>query len=83
MTLAMFKNIIALNTYTQPFLATKQAEQREIIEQLLGITLLSQKADLLKEQMKATKTELQEEIIKNETKLAFQIWKLRYFKRRF
>ncbi len=39
MTHAMFKNIIALNTYTQPFLATKQAEQREIIEQLLGITL--------------------------------------------
>jgi len=70
MTHAMFKNIIALNTYTQPFLATRQAEQREIIEQLLGITLLSQKADLLKEQMKATKTELQEEIIKNETKLA-------------
>jgi len=43
MTHSMFKNIIALNTYTQPFLSTKQAEQREIIEQLLGITLLSQK----------------------------------------
>ena len=61
MTHAMFKNIIALNTYTQPFLATKQAEQREIIEQLLGITLLSEKADLLKEQMKSNKTEVQEE----------------------
>jgi len=61
MTHAMFKNIIALNTYSQPFLATKQAEQREIIEQLLGITLLSQKADLLKEQMKGTKTECIEE----------------------
>ncbi len=67
MTHAMFKNIIALNTYTQPFLATKQAEQREIIEQLLGITLLSQKADLLKEQQKATKTELSEEKIKIES----------------
>ena len=55
MTHAMFKNIIALNTYTQPFLSTKQAEQREIIEQLLGITLLSQKADLLKEKQKTTK----------------------------
>ena len=32
MTHAMFKNIIALNTYTLPFLATKQGEQREIIE---------------------------------------------------
>jgi len=55
MTHAMFKNIMALNTYSQPFLATKQAEQREIIEQLLGITILSEKADLLKAQIKATK----------------------------
>ena len=46
MTHAMFKNIIALNTHIHNhFLATKQAEQREIIEQLLGITLLCQKAD--------------------------------------
>ena len=36
-------------------------EQREIIEQLLGITLLSQKADLLKEKQKATKQMLTEE----------------------
>jgi len=61
MTHSMFKNIIALNTYTQPFLSTKQAEQREIIEQLLGITLLSQKADLLKEKQKTTKQLLTEE----------------------
>jgi len=54
---AMFKNIVALNTYSQPFLATKQSEQREIIEQLLGITILSQKADMLKEQMKGAKEE--------------------------
>ncbi|HBY69110.1 MAG TPA: hypothetical protein DEG69_15995, partial [Flavobacteriaceae bacterium] len=58
---AMFKNIIALNTYTQPFLATKQAEQREIIEQLLGITILSEKANLLKDQMRGTKDELMSE----------------------
>ena len=70
MTHAMFKNIIALNTYTQPFLATKQAEQREIIEQLLGITLLSQKAELLKDQQRATRTELTEEKIKIESILA-------------
>ena len=70
MTHAMFKNIIALNTYTQPFLSTKQAEQREIIEQLLGITLLSQKADLLKEKMKATKTELLEEKMMIDTKVS-------------
>jgi len=70
MTHAMFKNIIALNTYTQPFLSTKAAEQREIIEQLLGITLLSQKADLLKDKMKTTKTELMEEKMMIDTKVA-------------
>ena len=70
MTHAMFKNIIALNTYTQPFLSTKQAEQREIIEQLLGITLLSQKADLLREKQKATKQMLTEEKLKIDARVA-------------
>jgi len=70
MTHAMFKNIVALNTYTQPFLSTKQAEQREIIEQLLGITLLSQKADLLREKQKATKQLLTEEKMKIDAKVA-------------
>ena len=70
MTHAMFKNIIALNTYTQPFLATRQAEQREIIEQLLGITLLSQKANLLKEKMKASKLETTEEKMMIDSKIA-------------
>ena len=70
MTHSMFKNIIALNTYTQPFLSTKQAEQREIIEQLLGITLLSQKADLLKEKQKTTKQMLTEEKMRIDAKVA-------------
>ena len=70
MTHAMFKNIVALNTYTQPFLSTKQAEQREIIEQLLGITLLSQKADLLREKQKATKQLLTEEKMKIDARVA-------------
>jgi DNA repair exonuclease SbcCD ATPase subunit len=51
----MFKHIVALNTYTEPFLALKSNDQRTIIEQLLGITVLSDKADLLKEQLKATR----------------------------
>ena len=51
----MFKHIVALNTYTEPFLSLKANDQRIIIEQLLGITVLSEKADLLKEQLKATK----------------------------
>jgi DNA repair exonuclease SbcCD ATPase subunit len=37
----MFKHIIALNTYTEPFLSMKSGDQRAIIEQLLGITALS------------------------------------------
>jgi len=57
----MFKHIVALNTYTEPFLSLKANEQRTIIEQLLGITLLSEKADLLKEQSKATKDAIQQE----------------------
>jgi len=51
----MFKHIVALNTYTEPFLSLKAAEQRVMIEQLLGVTQLSEKAETLKEQMKATK----------------------------
>lgn len=51
----MFKHIVALNTYTEPFLSLKANEQREIIEQLLGITLLSEKAESLKEQIRQTK----------------------------
>lgn len=51
----MFKHIIALNTYTEPFLAMRANDQRAIIEQLLGITLLSEKSELLKEQIKQSK----------------------------
>jgi DNA repair exonuclease SbcCD ATPase subunit len=57
----MFKHIVALNTYTEPFLALKNNDQRAIIEQLLGITLLSEKADLLREQIRITRDRLTEE----------------------
>ena len=50
----MFKHLVALNTYTEPFLSMKAADQREVIEQLLGITLLSTKAEALKLQIKET-----------------------------
>ena len=65
MTPDMFKHIIALNTYSEPFLAMKANDQRNIIEQLLGITLLSEKADLIKEQIKSTKDKITEEEYKN------------------
>jgi DNA repair exonuclease SbcCD ATPase subunit len=57
----MFKHIVALNTYTEPFLSLGAAKQREIIEELLGITLLSQKAENLKEKIKITKTAIEQE----------------------
>jgi len=57
----MFKHVVALNTYTEPFLSMKSNEQREIIEQLLGITLLSEKAESLKEQIKTTKDQIFQE----------------------
>jgi len=57
----MFKHIVALNTYTEPFLALKSNDQRIMIEQLLGITLLSEKAEALKEQVKATKDAITQE----------------------
>jgi len=57
----MFKHLVALNTYTEPFLSMKAAEQREIIEQLLGITMLSEKAENLKALVKETKDSIQKE----------------------
>ena len=63
----MFKHLVALNTYTEPFLAMKPTEQRNIIEQLLGITLLSEKSEALKEQMKITRDAISTENTKLET----------------
>jgi len=57
----MYKNVVSLNTYSTPFLGMKAAEQREIIENLLGITILSEKAELLKKQIKDTKDSLTKE----------------------
>ena len=59
MTHTMFKHLVALNTYTEPFLSMKAADQREVIEQLLGITQLSEKAEILKLQIKETKDSIQ------------------------
>lgn len=60
----MFKQLIALNTYTEPFLSLRANEQRAMIEQLLGITDLSAKADILKELLKQTKDGIKEEEIR-------------------
>jgi DNA repair exonuclease SbcCD ATPase subunit len=60
----MFKHLVALNTYTEPFLSMKAADQREVIEQLLGITLLSEKAESLRLLIKETKDSVQAETFK-------------------
>jgi DNA repair exonuclease SbcCD ATPase subunit len=57
----MFKHIMALNTYTEPFLSLKASDQRALIEQLLGITMLSERADRIKELNKATKDSITQE----------------------
>jgi DNA repair exonuclease SbcCD ATPase subunit len=57
----MFKHICALNTYTEPFLSLRTNDQRDIIEQLLGITQLSEKANLLKDLIKNAKDQAKEE----------------------
>ena len=51
----MFKNVVALNTYTEPFLSLRANDQRVLIEQLLGVTQLSEKAENLKEQIRESK----------------------------
>jgi len=60
----MFQNIVALHTYAPPFFGLKANEQKDIIEQLLGITVLSEKAEVLKEELKETKEVIKEEEIR-------------------
>jgi DNA repair exonuclease SbcCD ATPase subunit len=57
----MFKHVVALNTYTEPFLSLRANDQRALIEQLLGITILSDKAEKLKDLQRATKEAITEE----------------------
>ena len=63
----MFKHLLALNTYTEPFLSMRAADQREVIEQLLGITQLSEKAEVLKDLVKESKEKIQQETFKIES----------------
>ena len=57
----MFRHIVVLNTYSEPFLALKNNEQKDIIEQLMGITLLSEKAEIIKEMIRRSKDDIQSE----------------------
>lgn len=63
MSSTLFKHIMVMNTFTEPFLAMPIGAQRAVIEELLGITLLSLKAEKLKEKIKETKDFIREEEI--------------------
>lgn len=63
----LFKHIIALHTKMIPFLSLREKDQREIIEELLGITQLSNKADQLKDQIKQIRDEIRDEEIRIKT----------------
>jgi len=79
----MFKHVVALNTYTEPFLGLKANDQRTIIEQLLGITLLSERADAIKELSRGTKDSVTQEefriraVVEANSRIAEQIESLR------
>lgn len=60
----LFKHIVIMNTFTEPFLAMPIGAQRSVIEELLGITQLSLKAEKLKEKIKQTKDLIREEEIR-------------------
>lgn len=57
----MFRHIVAMNTYTEPFLKLKPGEQRVLVEELLGITQISIRSENLKELIKHTKDSIKEE----------------------
>ena len=54
----MFCHIVALNTQTIPFLKETAGKQREIIEKLLGVTQISERAKVLTKLMGLTKDEI-------------------------
>lgn len=60
----IFQNIVVLSTEIIPFLKLPAAAQRSIIENLLGITTLSEKAEVLKGLIRETKDSITREEIR-------------------
>jgi DNA repair exonuclease SbcCD ATPase subunit len=63
----LFKHIVALHSKTVPFLDMSAKDQREVIEELLGITQLSAKAEVLRTLVKQVKDEIKGEEIRIKT----------------
>lgn len=56
----LFKQIVALNTFTQPFLELDNAKQKIIIEELFTLTQMAQRAEVLGKLIKRTREELRD-----------------------
>lgn len=63
----LFEHLVVLNANVEPFLALGAQKQREMIEELLGITQLTEKANLLKDLFKESKRCAEQEKFKIET----------------
>lgn len=63
----LFNQIILLTTYVDSFLDMSVGNQRDIIEEMLGITLLSEKAEKIKALLKETKHKLETEKVRVDT----------------
>lgn len=63
----LFEHIVVLNANVEPFLSLSQQKQREMIEELLGITQLTEKANLLKDMYKESRRLADQEKFKIET----------------
>ncbi len=63
----LFKYLIAMNTFTEPFLSLPVSNQRQFIEDLLGIKQLSLKSEALKANIKKTEQLIQNEEIRIKT----------------
>lgn len=54
----LFSHIVALNTFTEPFLKMRNGDQKVVFEELQGIMVLSKRAEALSRLMKDTKEEI-------------------------
>lgn len=67
MSLDMINQIVLNSTFVDPFMNMNSGKQRELIEELLGIRELSDKANVLKEMLKEIKTDIEKEEFKLKT----------------
>ena len=67
MTYDLFKHIVVLHNKTVPFLSLGSSDQSKLIEELLGIQILREKSELLKDMTKNTKDEIKGEEIRLKT----------------